>query len=373
MATEPSLLTAPAVPAPLLEVEDLCVTLGAGPSAIAIVDGVSLDIRRGQSVALVGESGCGKSTVALALMRLLPDPPLRIRGRTIRLHGSDARAEPSLDLMTLDERRFRRVRGRRMAMIFQEPATSLHPVLPIATQLVETIRAHESVSTRTARRRALALLQCVGVGPAERRAAQYPHELSGGMRQRVMIAIALAGGPELLIADEPTSALDVTVQAQILDLLETLRRDTGMAILLITHDFGVLARLAEHVYVMYAGRVVEHGPTQRIMRQPLHPYTRRLLECVPRIPEHRERIDTIPGVVPQPGAWPTGCRFHPRCALAGERASVHGGEIVVMDEGGASRAVPRRCVEGTADAPLRPPALRPVAPEHEVACWECEV
>lgn len=293
----------------LLEVSGLRVTFpGPGDVPVYPVDGVSFTLARGETLALVGESGCGKSLTALALLRLVP-PPGRIAPESrVVLEGTD--------LTTLPESALRAVRGGRIGMVFQDPMTSLNPVFQVGDQIAETIRAHRNVNSRAARQRALELLQEVGIPDPVRRLNAYPHQLSGGMRQRVLIAIALAAEPDVLIADEPTTALDVTVQAQILELLDQLRARRGLAVLLITHDLGVVAGRADRVNVMYAGRIVESAPTEQLFAAPSHPYTRGLFESVPRIDGPKTRLTPIPGTVPHPAAWPTGCRFRPRCPVA---------------------------------------------------------
>jgi peptide/nickel transport system ATP-binding protein len=269
------------------------------------VDGVSFTIERGEMLALVGESGAGKSLTGLALLRLVP-PPGRIEpGSSIHLGDTD--------LLRLEGEALRQVRGRRIAMVFQDPMSSLNPVLTIGDQISETIQAHAEMSAREARGRAQSLLAEVGLGDGTSRYRSYPHQLSGGMRQRVMLAISLAAGPDLLIADEPTSALDVTVQAQILELLDRLRASHGLAVLLITHDLGVVAGRADRVAVMYAGRIVEEAPTAALFTGPAHPYTQGLLASLPRLRGPRRPLEPIAGTVPVPGQWPEGCRFHPRC------------------------------------------------------------
>jgi oligopeptide/dipeptide ABC transporter ATP-binding protein len=288
----------------LLDVHDLRVSFPAPGGAIHPVDGVSFRVERGRTLALVGESGCGKSLTSLALLRLVPDPG-RISGGSIRLDGEE--------LTTLTERDMRAVRGGRIAMVFQDPMTSLNPVLRAGTQIAEAVRAHRAVSRAQARDRALALLTEVGIPDPARRLDEYPHQLSGGMRQRVMIAIALAAEPEVLVADEPTTALDVTVQAQILELLARLQQERRMGILLITHDLGIVAGRADHVAVMYAGQIVESAPTPALFAAPVHPYTRGLFNSVPSIDGPLERLVPIRGTVPSPSAWPSGCRFAPRC------------------------------------------------------------
>lgn len=289
----------------LLEVQDLRVSFPAGSRRVQPVDGVSFSIARGETVALVGESGSGKSLTSLALLRLVPAPGRIETGASLRLGGAD--------LLALEGEGLRQVRGRRIGMVFQDPMTSLNPVLTVGDQVAETIRAHFPVSGAEARQRAEALLGEVGLGDPAARARQYPHQLSGGMRQRVMIAIALAAEPELLIADEPTSALDVTVQAQILELLDRLRRARHLAVLLITHDLGVVADRADRVLVMYAGKIVEQAPTAALFAAPAHPYTRGLLASLPRLRGPRQPLLAIPGNVPEAAQWPEGCRFRPRC------------------------------------------------------------
>ncbi|HTY19500.1 MAG TPA: ABC transporter ATP-binding protein [Myxococcota bacterium] len=289
---------------PLLAVEDLVTTFPAPGGRIAVVDRVDLQVGRGEVLALVGESGCGKSMTALSLLRLVPRPGRVERGR-IRLGGRALEGLPATQ--------WRRIRGAEMAMIFQEPMTSLNPVQTAGAQVVEALRLHQSVSRAAAQRRAIELFERVGIPDAAARFGAYPHQLSGGMKQRAMIAMALAARPKLLIADEPTTALDVTIQAQILDLLRELSRDLGMSLLLITHDLGVVNELADRVAVMYAGRVVEQGPRAALLAAPRHPYTQGLLRSMPARARRGERLAEIPGAVPSPEAWPPGCRFHPRC------------------------------------------------------------
>ena len=289
----------------LLEIRDLRVSFPGKTGAISPVDGLSLSIARGETLALVGESGAGKSLTALAVLQLLP-PAGRIEPPSVlRLEATD--------LLALKGEALRRIRGRRIGMVFQDPMTSLNPVLTVGDQISETILAHFPLPPREAKRRAEALLVEVGLGDGSGRYSNYPHELSGGMRQRVMLAIALAAEPELLIADEPTSALDVTVQAQILELIDRLRAAHGMAMLLITHDLGVVAGRADRVAVMYAGRIVEEAPTPELFLHPEHPYTQGLFASLPRLRGKRIPLRPIPGTVPVPGQWPAGCRFHPRC------------------------------------------------------------
>jgi peptide/nickel transport system ATP-binding protein len=287
--------------APLVTIRDLAVAFGGQPA----LRGIDLDVAPGEAVGLVGESGCGKSVTWLAALGLLP---ARAQvGGSVRIDGTELIGAPAA---TLD-----RVRGGRIAMIFQDPASSLNPVHRIGRQITEALTLHRGMTGRAAREEARRLLDQVGIPDAARRLNAYPHELSGGQNQRVMIAIALAGRPELLVADEPTTALDVTIQAQILDLLQQLRRDTGMALVLISHDLGVVADTCERVCVMYAGRIVEQAPTDRLFDAAAHPYTRGLIGALPPIDGPRRPLLAIPGGVPEPWAMPPGCAFAPRCAL----------------------------------------------------------
>ena len=314
---------------PLLEVEDLRLAFDLAGGTVHPVDGVSFSIARGETLALVGESGCGKSLTSLALLRLVPPPGRIAEGSKITLDGGD--------LLALRESDMRAVRGGRIGMVFQDPMTSLNPVFTVGDQVAETIRAHRKATAREAKDRAIALLGEVGIPDPALRYASYPHQLSGGLRQRVMIAIALAADPELLVADEPTTALDVTVQAQILELLDRLRRERGMAVLLITHDLGVVAGRADRVAVMYAGQIVETADTTALFRAPAHPYTRALFASMPRLDHARERLSPIPGVVPVPGAWPSGCRFHPRCAEMLQRCPADVPPVFGLRDGCSSR------------------------------------
>jgi peptide/nickel transport system ATP-binding protein len=315
----------------VLEVANLRVSFpGTGHSRFYPVDGVSFSLDRGEMLALVGESGCGKSLTSLALLQLIPSPGRIESGSVIRLGDTD--------VLALKGEALRRIRGRRIGMIFQDPMTSLNPVFTVGAQIVEGVLAHFKVSSAEARQRALQLLQEVGIpDPAERLKA-YPHQLSGGMRQRVMIAIALSAEPEILVADEPTTALDVTVQAQILEVLDGLRARRGMAVLLITHDLGIVAGRADRVAVMYAGQIVEEATTPRLFANPSHPYTQGLFASVPRITGPLKRLNPIRGSVPAPAAWPTGCRFRPRCPQAFDRSETE-------------------------------PPLLPVEPDHRMRCW----
>ncbi|MBM3568465.1 MAG: ABC transporter ATP-binding protein [Alphaproteobacteria bacterium] len=304
---------------PLLSIEGLTVAFATRAGTVAAVDGVSLALEPGEVLGLVGESGSGKSVTALAVMGLLPEPIGRIAAGAIRFEGRALTALAAEDL--------RRLRGDRMAMIFQEPMTSLNPLMTVGTQIAETLVEHRGLAWSAARGRAKELLERVRIADAQARLESYPHELSGGMRQRVMIAAALACEPRLLIADEPTTALDVTIQAQILDLLRELRRDLGMAVLLITHDLGVVAEFADRIAVMYAGRIVEDAPVARLFAAPLHPYTQGLLRSMPEIDRDVARLAAIEGTVPHPGAWPAGCRFAPRCERAG--AECRAGDVAL--------------------------------------------
>jgi peptide/nickel transport system ATP-binding protein len=275
---------------PLIKLQDLSVRIGYGDRAIRPVDGVSFEINRGETFALLGESGCGKSMTALSILRLLPQPAGRITAGHVYLDGEDLTALPELEM--------RRVRGRRVAMIFQEPMTSLNPVLTIGDQIGETLRQHQQLKGQAARERVLELLDAVGIPDVQRRYVEYPHQLSGGMKQRVMIAIALAGEPDLLIADEPTTALDVTIQAQVLELLQKIQQETHMAIMLITHDLGIVAGMADRVAVMYAGQLVEEASRNRFFAEARHPYSQRLFESLPDVGKRDHALRTIPGFVP---------------------------------------------------------------------------
>ena len=315
--------------APALDVRALQVSLFTRSGVLPAVDRVSFTVAAGETLALVGESGCGKSLTALALMRLLPDPPARIIGGEVRLDGED--------LVRLDERAMQGMRSKRISMIFQDPAGSLNPVVSVGRQLVEVIEAHTDLGRRAAIDRALELLDLVRIADPKSRFGEFPHRLSGGMCQRVMIAMAIACGPRALIADEPTTALDVTVQAQVLALLQRLQDEIGMAMLFITHDLGVVAQVAQRVAVMYAGRKVEEAAVDALFAAPLHPYTRGLLAATPKAGVDRAtRLAEIPGMVPPLGNLPTGCAFAPRCPLAGERCRA---ERPVLTEAAPGRLV----------------------------------
>ena len=319
----------------LLEVRGLRTHFHTDRGLFRAVDGIDFSVGRGRTVGLVGESGCGKSVTSLSVMGLVASPPGKVEAEAIRFEGRDMQG------LSADERR--RLRGGKMSMIFQEPMTSLNPVHTIGQQIVEAILAHTTLSPAAAKARAVEMLDLVRIPSAAERIDDYPHRLSGGMRQRVMIAMALACEPALLIADEPTTALDVTIQAQILDLLQDLQRRLGMAILIITHDLGVIAEVADEVVVMYAGKIVESAPVEALFADPQHPYTIGLLGSIPRIEVDRERLSTIEGTVPSPNNQPKGCRFAPRCPFADPRCH------------------------------NEPPPLRGLGADHHVACWKAPV
>jgi len=317
----------------LLHVEDLRTWFRTEAGVVRAVDGVDFSLDAGRTLGVVGESGCGKSVTALSIMRLVEKPGRVQEESRIVFDGRD--------LMALDEKELQKVRGADISMVFQEPMTSLNPVHKVGDQIAETVRLHRGASAKAARARAIEMLDLVGIPEAARRVDDYPHQLSGGMRQRVMIAMALACGPKLVIADEPTTALDVTIQAQILELMIELRERLGMAILLITHDLGVVAEMCDDVVVMYAGRVVERGPVERVFTSPQHPYTEALLQSIPMLGmTQAEPLRVIRGSVPSPLDWPEGCRFRPRCDYAFEK-----------------------CVE-------QPPLF--AVEEQASACWLCE-
>jgi peptide/nickel transport system ATP-binding protein len=301
--------------APILQVDGLRTLFFTRQGLVRAVSDVSFEVARGEVLAIVGESGCGKSITALSLMRLVPTPPGRIDAGSVKLEGRD--------LLAISEEEMRQVRGNEISMIFQEPMTSLNPVLTIGDQIAEAIRLHQEVTAAEAHARAVEMLAQVRIPEPAQRAKEYPHQLSGGMRQRAMIAMALACNPKVLIADEPTTALDVTIQAQILDLIVKLQEDRGTAVILITHDLGVVAETAHRVVVMYAGRKIEEAPVEELFDRPLHPYTHGLMASVPKLGvlgggEAVERLQEIPGMVPALSALPQGCAFAPRCAHADE-------------------------------------------------------
>ena len=319
----------------LLEIQDLRTVFRTPMGEVAAVDGISLGVARGRTLGIVGESGCGKSVLSLSVMRLVPPPGRNTAGR-VMFDGKN--------LLDLSPAAMRDIRGNRIAMIFQEPMTSLNPVFTVGDQITEAMRAHDSsASEKALRSKAIAALDRVRIPAPDRRFDEYPHQMSGGMRQRVMIAMALACEPDLLIADEPTTALDVTVQAQILDLLRDLQAQTGMAIILITHDLGVVAEMADEVAVMYAGKVVERASGAAIFDDPQHPYTLGLLGSIPKLEEQNDRLLAIEGAVPPPFALPQGCRSNPRCVFAVEECR------------------------------QRPPELREVAPGHLARCIRAPV
>lgn len=289
----------------ILKVRDLTVSFATDNGPARVIEGVSFSVEHGRTLGLVGESGCGKSVTAMSIIRLLPSPPSQVESGRIMFMDED--------LLKLDNAAMREIRGNRMGMIFQEPMTSLNPTFSIGFQIAEVLRLHRGLDRRQARDRSVALLDMVGVGSPAARIEQYPHELSGGLRQRVMIAMAIACGPALLIADEPTTALDVTIQAQILDLLIRLQQELEMSILMITHDLGVVAEFCDHVVVMYAGMIVEKAPVDRIFNNPRHPYTHGLLASVPQLGRKQTYLPTIPGMVPAVGDRPQGCYYADRC------------------------------------------------------------
>jgi peptide/nickel transport system ATP-binding protein len=307
------MLDVPMGEANLLEVEDLITEFRTERGMVRAVDGISLGIPRGKTLGIVGESGCGKSVTALSIMRLVPEPPGRVRGKVVRYGGKD--------LLALSEDEMRAIRGNAISMIFQEPMTSLNPVYTVGEQVAEAVRLHQGKSRREAMQSAVEMFRLVGIPAPEERVRNHPHQLSGGMRQRVMIAMALACRPELLIADEPTTALDVTIQAQILDLLGRLQRELGMSILLITHDLGVIAETCDQVAVMYAGRLVEVATTEELFARPRHHYTAGLLRSIPAYGAraHGQRLQEIPGMVPSLHELPAGCKFQDRCPAVVER------------------------------------------------------
>ncbi|HQL90183.1 MAG TPA: ABC transporter ATP-binding protein [Syntrophales bacterium] len=319
---------------PILQIENLSTHFETARGSVKAVDGVDLRLNEGDTLGIVGESGCGKTVLALSVIRLVPRPPGRIVSGRVLFEGED--------LLALSEEQMRRIRGRRISMIFQEPMTSLNPVFRIGDQVAETLRLHEGLSARDAHDRAVEMLRLVGIPAPEQRARDYPHQMSGGMRQRVMIAMALSCRPRLMLADEPTTALDVTIQAQILELIRDLKREVGTSVILITHDLGVIAEAAQHAAVMYAGWVVEQGPVGSIFSSPLHPYTVGLMQSIPRIGTGHAGdgyLNVIPGTIPDLLELPSGCKFRDRC----------------------SRAMPV-CAE-------KRPELIERTPGHSVRCW----
>jgi oligopeptide/dipeptide ABC transporter ATP-binding protein len=309
----------------LLQIRDLRTYFDTDDGTVKAVDGVNLAIDRGKTLGVVGESGCGKSVTAYSVMRLIPDPPGRIAGGEILFRQKD--------IVRIKESEMRKIRGNHISMIFQEPMTSLNPVYTVGDQIGEAIVLHQKKSAREARDIAIDMLRQVGIPSPEDRIDNYPHEMSGGMKQRVMIAMALVCRPDLLIADEPTTALDVTIQAQILDILRRLQEEIGMSIMFITHDLGVVAEMAHQVAVMYASKVVEHTDVVTLYQAPRHPYTKGLFESLPQSHGGRERLNTIPGTVPNPLEFPSGCKFHPRCPFAVEECEDHEPELKPVGAG----------------------------------------
>ena len=317
--------------APVLEVSGLNTVFNLRGGALSAVQDVSFSVNAGETLAIVGESGCGKTITALSLMRLIPSPPGKIISGSVKVAGTN--------LLTLSDHEMRRMRGGEIAMIFQEPMTALNPLLTIGRQIAEMVALHDGVSRRAARDRAVEMLTHVRIPEPARRAREYPHQMSGGMRQRAMIAMALACKPKVLIADEPTTALDVTIQAQILDLIGDLQKEFGTAVVLITHDLGVVAEVADRVIVMYAGRKVEEAPVRELFANPQHPYMRGLLASIPKIGMGEQRLTEISGIVPPLNALPTGCAFNPRCAQGEDRCRA------------------------------RVPPFEMKRPDHHAACW----
>ncbi len=311
--------------AELISIENLQTQFKTDGKIVRAVDNISFSLQEKETVAIVGESGSGKSVTSLSIMRLIPNPPGEIAGGRIIFHGED--------LLTFTEKKMREIRGNKISMIFQEPMTSLNPVHRIGDQIAEAIILHQGLKKQEAWERAVDLLRTIGIPSPEKRAFDYPHQLSGGMRQRVMIAMALSCRPDLLIADEPTTALDVTIQAQILDLMRKMREDFGMAIMLITHDLAVVAEMADRVIVMYAGQVMEEAPVEQLFEKPLHPYTMGLLRSIPKLDGDHNRLYVIEGSVPDLSMLPPGCSFHPRCPNAGPRCSKKRPGLVRMADG----------------------------------------
>jgi oligopeptide/dipeptide ABC transporter ATP-binding protein len=308
---------------PLLRLEELKTHFFTDDGVVRAVDGVTYELGERETLAVVGESGSGKSVTALSILRLIAEPPGRIVGGRILFKGRN--------LATLSSAEMRKIRGKEISMIFQEPMTSLNPVYTSGEQIIEALVLHERIDRKAARARAVAMLQLVGIPVPDQRVDEYPHQMSGGMRQRVMIAMALACRPAILIADEPTTALDVTIQAQILELLKRLQSELGMAVLLITHDLGVVAETADRVAVMYAGQVVEYCEVESAFRRTLHPYTAGLLASLPRLGDKRATLRVIPGNVPNPARFPSGCRFHPRCPVAEDRCRNQEPPVLTFD------------------------------------------
>ncbi|CCQ94070.1 oligopeptide ABC transporter (ATP-binding protein) [[Clostridium] ultunense Esp] len=318
----------------LLEVKDLKTYFYTDDGVVKAVDGVDFSVEAGKTIGIVGESGCGKSITAMSILRLIPDPPGKIVNGEVIFEEED--------LTKVSDKRIREIRGNNISMIFQEPMTSLNPVFTVGFQIGEVLMLHQKLSEEEAKKRAIEMINLVGIPNAERIVGEYPHQLSGGMRQRVMIAMALACQPKLLIADEPTTALDVTIQAQILEIMNDLKSRLNTSIMLITHDLGVISEMADHVIVMYSGKVVEDAPIMELFKNPRHPYTIGLMASIPSLVKEGQRLETIPGAVPNPLYLPKGCYFHPRCKYA------------------------------TDECKKAQPELREVAPGHKAACIRAE-
>lgn len=325
----------------LLDVRNLTIDFSVDGKWMSAVDNVSFQVAKGEILSVVGESGCGKSVTCMALTKLLPIPPARYTNGEVVFHDDDS----NFDILPLKGKKLRDIRGGKIAYIFQEPSVSLNPVFRIGDQIAEAIQLHRE-DVKDIDKEVVELLRRVGISDPERRVKAYPHEISGGMQQRVMIAMALASKPRLLVADEPTTALDVTIQAQILDLIKELRQETHMSVILVTHNLGIVAEMADRVVVMYAGHMVEQAPVKNLIESPLHPYARSLIEAVPKLGHGKDKLNTIPGTVPSPDAYPKGCRFSGRCA---ERAK--------MDS-----AFQKRCEEEI-------PEWKEIEPEHWCRCW----
>lgn len=322
---------------PVLEINQLQTHFFTDRGEIPAVDNVSFAIHEGEVLGVVGESGCGKSVTSLSVMGLVPNPPGKIVGGEIIFRELSSNNLKDEDLVKVSQKRMRQIRGNQIAMIFQEPMTSLDPLFTIGFQIIEVIRNHQKISKKAARQKAVEMLKLVGIPRAEEIVDEYPHQLSGGMRQRVMIAIAMACDPEVLIADEPTTALDVTIQAQILDLMKKLNKEKGTAIMLITHDLGVVAEMCDRVVVMYAGKVVEEGSVRTILKEPKHPYTRGLIRSLPKMNNRDQRLYSIPGNVPKPGSIKEGCRFAARCDEVFDRCYKEDPELIQLSGGHTCR------------------------------------
>ncbi|AJK86738.1 ABC transporter ATP-binding protein [Lysinibacillus fusiformis] len=309
----------------VLEVKNLQTYFYSSEGVAKAVDGVSFTLQKGETLGIVGESGCGKSMTSLSLLRLVPSPPGKIVNGEILLNNTD--------ILKLSDEELRKIRGNKISMIFQEPMTSLNPVLSVGEQIAESIRLHQGLSRKEAWQKAVDMIRLVGIPAPEKRAKQEPYQLSGGMRQRIMIAMALACTPDVLIADEPTTALDVTIQAQIIDIIQNLQKQLGMSIIFITHDLGVVAEICDKIAVMYAGQVVEEGTTDSLFEKPLHPYTNGLIQSLPKLYEDQEELSTIHGTVPSPYHYPIGCRYAERCPFATELCLEKQPELLTIEPG----------------------------------------